>query len=207
MFVCLFVWLSVTQKASVSKSRPVSAGVLNEKASLSSQAQCNQQAIVSALRKLVEKQAARQYSSSSHISLLTQHVSYELHNYTTLHNTRVMRPRCTRGTPKSCSFFARVRSKKKLEMQRWTVKVHPDSVWKGAEHRDAHLWLELASGHWFICPTSYPSSLLVSSRFLSLAGSLESDHIMCIQMIKRSCNKDQVQGRWRRALNVTFVKC
>ncbi|CAM4651576.1 unnamed protein product [Leuciscus chuanchicus] len=65
----------VTQKASVSKSRPVSAGVLNEKDSLSSQAQCNQQAIVSALRKLVEKQAARQYSSSSHISLLTQHLT------------------------------------------------------------------------------------------------------------------------------------
>ncbi|KAK7142922.1 hypothetical protein R3I94_012308 [Phoxinus phoxinus] len=64
----------VLQKASVSESRPVSAGVLKEKHSLS-QAQCNQQAIVSALRKLVEKQAARQYSSSSHISLLTQHLS------------------------------------------------------------------------------------------------------------------------------------
>ncbi|XP_077094634.1 tubulin polyglutamylase TTLL5 [Siphateles boraxobius] len=64
----------VIQKPSVSKSRPVSASVLKEKDSLS-QAQCNQQAIVSALRKLVEKQAARQYSSSSHISLLTQHLT------------------------------------------------------------------------------------------------------------------------------------
>ncbi|XP_067312344.1 tubulin polyglutamylase TTLL5 [Pseudorasbora parva] len=62
-------------KPSVSKSRPGSAGVLKEKDSLSAQAQSNQQAIVSALRKLVEKQAARQYSTSSHISLLTQHLT------------------------------------------------------------------------------------------------------------------------------------
>ncbi|KAG1936374.1 tubulin polyglutamylase TTLL5 [Pimephales promelas] len=65
----------VIQKPSVSTCRPVSAGVLKEKDALSTQAQCNQQAIVSALRKLVEKQAARQYSSSSHISLLTQHLT------------------------------------------------------------------------------------------------------------------------------------
>lgn len=57
------------------KSRPASAGVFKEPDSLSAQAQSNQQAIVAALKKLVEKQAARQYSSSSHISLLTQHVS------------------------------------------------------------------------------------------------------------------------------------
>uniref|UniRef100_A0A8C7PSI0 Tubulin--tyrosine ligase-like protein 5 n=1 Tax=Oncorhynchus mykiss TaxID=8022 RepID=A0A8C7PSI0_ONCMY len=43
--------------------------------STSTLAQSNQQAIVSALQKLAEKQAARQYNSSSHISLLTQHVS------------------------------------------------------------------------------------------------------------------------------------
>ncbi|XP_067224643.1 tubulin polyglutamylase TTLL5 isoform X6 [Chanodichthys erythropterus] len=65
----------VSQKSSLSKSRPGSAGVLKEKDSLSAQAQSNQQAIVSALRKLVEKQAARQYSTSSHISLLTQHLT------------------------------------------------------------------------------------------------------------------------------------
>lgn len=58
-----------------SKSRPASAGVFKEPDSLSAQAQSNQQAIVAALKKLVEKQAARQYSTSSHISLLTQHVS------------------------------------------------------------------------------------------------------------------------------------
>ncbi|XP_062863265.1 tubulin polyglutamylase TTLL5 isoform X2 [Trichomycterus rosablanca] len=63
----------VTQK--VSKFRPASAGVLKEQGSLAAQAQSNQQAIVTALKKLVEKQAARQYSTSSHISLLTQHLT------------------------------------------------------------------------------------------------------------------------------------
>nr|XP_055029113.1 tubulin polyglutamylase TTLL5 isoform X3 [Misgurnus anguillicaudatus] len=63
----------VNQKMNVSKSRPVSAGFLKEKDSLS--VQSNQQAIVSALRKLVEKQTTRQYSSSNHISLLTQHLT------------------------------------------------------------------------------------------------------------------------------------
>uniref|UniRef100_A0A672SGJ2 Tubulin--tyrosine ligase-like protein 5 n=1 Tax=Sinocyclocheilus grahami TaxID=75366 RepID=A0A672SGJ2_SINGR len=70
---------TVSQKPSLSKSRPGSAGLLKETDSLSAQAQSNQLAIVSALRKLVEKQAARQYSTSSHISLLTQHVSHDLH--------------------------------------------------------------------------------------------------------------------------------
>uniref|UniRef100_A0AAR2M5X4 Tubulin--tyrosine ligase-like protein 5 n=1 Tax=Pygocentrus nattereri TaxID=42514 RepID=A0AAR2M5X4_PYGNA len=68
-----FVCPSVIRKAS--KPRPGSAGVFKEPDSLSAQAQSNQLAIVSALKKLVEKQAARQYSTSSHISLLTQHVS------------------------------------------------------------------------------------------------------------------------------------
>ncbi|KAI5102554.1 tubulin polyglutamylase TTLL5 isoform X1, partial [Silurus meridionalis] len=65
--------VQVSNKAS--KSRPASAAVLKEPDSLSAQAQSNQQAIVAALKKLVEKQAARQYTTSSHISLLTQHVS------------------------------------------------------------------------------------------------------------------------------------
>ncbi|XP_059376915.1 tubulin polyglutamylase TTLL5 isoform X2 [Carassius carassius] len=65
----------VSQKPSLNKSRPGSAGLLKETDSLSAQAQSNQLAIVSALRKLVEKQAARQYSTSSHISLLTQHLA------------------------------------------------------------------------------------------------------------------------------------
>ncbi|XP_072545274.1 tubulin polyglutamylase TTLL5 isoform X2 [Salminus brasiliensis] len=58
-----------------SKPRPGSALVLKEPDLLSAQAQSNQQAIVAALKKLVEKQAARQYSTSSHISLLTQHLT------------------------------------------------------------------------------------------------------------------------------------
>ncbi|KAK3563781.1 hypothetical protein QTP86_034507, partial [Hemibagrus guttatus] len=57
------------------KSRPTSAGVFKQPDSLSAQAQSNQQAIVAALKKLVEKQAARQYTTSSHISLLTQHLT------------------------------------------------------------------------------------------------------------------------------------
>ncbi|XP_057199528.1 tubulin polyglutamylase TTLL5 isoform X2 [Triplophysa rosa] len=65
----------VMEKMNVSKLRPVSARVGKEKESLSAQAQSNQQDIVSALRKLLEKQAARQYSSSNHISLLTQHLT------------------------------------------------------------------------------------------------------------------------------------
>ncbi|XP_026141031.1 tubulin polyglutamylase TTLL5 isoform X2 [Carassius auratus] len=65
----------VSQRPSLSKSRPGSAGLLKETDPLSAQAQSNQLAIVSALRKLVEKQAARQYSTSSHISLLTQHLT------------------------------------------------------------------------------------------------------------------------------------
>ncbi|XP_047677194.1 tubulin polyglutamylase TTLL5 isoform X2 [Tachysurus fulvidraco] len=65
--------VQVSNKAN--KSRPASAGVFNGPDSLSAQAQSNQQAIVAALKKLVEKQAARQYSTSSHISLLTQHLT------------------------------------------------------------------------------------------------------------------------------------
>ncbi|XP_060790622.1 tubulin polyglutamylase TTLL5 isoform X6 [Neoarius graeffei] len=63
----------MTNKAK--KARPASAGVLKEPDSLAAQVQSNQQAIVAALKKLVEKQAARQYSTSSHISLLTQHLT------------------------------------------------------------------------------------------------------------------------------------
>ncbi|XP_026790166.3 tubulin polyglutamylase TTLL5 isoform X1 [Pangasianodon hypophthalmus] len=65
--------VQVSNKAS--KARPASAGMFKEPDSLSAQAQSNHQAIVAALKKLVEKQAARQYSTSSHISLLTQHLT------------------------------------------------------------------------------------------------------------------------------------
>uniref|UniRef100_A0A8C3G3P9 Uncharacterized protein n=1 Tax=Cyclopterus lumpus TaxID=8103 RepID=A0A8C3G3P9_CYCLU len=61
-------------------SRPTSlkynsTGTLKELNSLSAQAQSNQQAFISALQKLADKQVARNYASSSHINLLTQHVS------------------------------------------------------------------------------------------------------------------------------------
>uniref|UniRef100_A0A8C9XVQ6 Tubulin--tyrosine ligase-like protein 5 n=1 Tax=Sander lucioperca TaxID=283035 RepID=A0A8C9XVQ6_SANLU len=52
-----------------------SAGTLKELSSLSAQAQSNQQAFISALQKLADKQVARHYASSSHINLLTQHVT------------------------------------------------------------------------------------------------------------------------------------
>lgn len=50
-------------------------GAFKEFHSLSGQAQSNQQAIISVLQKLADKQGARQYASSSHINLLTQQVS------------------------------------------------------------------------------------------------------------------------------------
>ncbi|XP_058254857.1 tubulin polyglutamylase TTLL5 [Hemibagrus wyckioides] len=77
MFGQKVLWPSSSVQVSnkANKSRPASAGVLKQPDSLSAQAQSNHQAIVAALKKLVEKQAARQYSSSSHISLLTQHLT------------------------------------------------------------------------------------------------------------------------------------
>uniref|UniRef100_A0A8C7DFR1 Tubulin--tyrosine ligase-like protein 5 n=1 Tax=Oncorhynchus kisutch TaxID=8019 RepID=A0A8C7DFR1_ONCKI len=82
-------------------SRPTSAdpnGVFNKDLySLPAQAQSNQQAIVSALQKLAEKQSARQYNSSSHISLLTQHVSLLSPYPTPLHSFLPRAPRDEEG--------------------------------------------------------------------------------------------------------------
>ncbi|KAI1895503.1 hypothetical protein AGOR_G00106930 [Albula goreensis] len=64
-----------SRKASPSRSRPGSAGIFKDLDGLLPQGSPNQQAIVSALQKLAEKQAARQYSTSNHISLLTQHLA------------------------------------------------------------------------------------------------------------------------------------
>ncbi|XP_036397393.1 tubulin polyglutamylase TTLL5 [Megalops cyprinoides] len=66
---------AASRKASPSRSRPGSAGTFKDLDALLPQGSSNQQAIVSALQKLAEKQAARQYSTSSHISLLTQHLT------------------------------------------------------------------------------------------------------------------------------------
>uniref|UniRef100_A0A669CVY1 Tubulin--tyrosine ligase-like protein 5 n=1 Tax=Oreochromis niloticus TaxID=8128 RepID=A0A669CVY1_ORENI len=52
-----------------------SVGAFRELSTLTAQAQSNQQAFISALQKLADKQVARHYASSSHINLLTQHVS------------------------------------------------------------------------------------------------------------------------------------
>ncbi|XP_058843855.1 tubulin polyglutamylase TTLL5 isoform X2 [Acipenser ruthenus] len=65
----------VSLQSSPGKSQPGSAGVYKDGDNLSSQCDTNQEAIAAALQRLAEKQAARQYSASSHISLLTQHLS------------------------------------------------------------------------------------------------------------------------------------
>ncbi|XP_072555361.1 tubulin polyglutamylase TTLL5 isoform X4 [Paramormyrops kingsleyae] len=62
-----------SRKASPCRPRPDSAGGATE--SSLSPTKHNQQAIMVALRKLVEKQASRQYAASNHISLLTQHLT------------------------------------------------------------------------------------------------------------------------------------
>ncbi|XP_038147467.1 tubulin polyglutamylase TTLL5 isoform X1 [Cyprinodon tularosa] len=63
------------QKSGSSKLKSNSPGTIRELQSLSSQAQSNQQALISALQKLADKQVARHYASSSHINLLTQHLT------------------------------------------------------------------------------------------------------------------------------------
>ncbi|CAL8272543.1 unnamed protein product [Merluccius merluccius] len=64
-----------SRKASSGKPRSDSSVVCGELASLSARAHSNQQAIVVALQRLADKQAARHYNSSSHINLLTQHLA------------------------------------------------------------------------------------------------------------------------------------
>ncbi|XP_035530578.1 tubulin polyglutamylase TTLL5 isoform X2 [Morone saxatilis] len=65
----------VIRKNSSSKMKSNSVGTFKELNSLSAQAQSNQQAFISALQKLADKQVARHYASSSHINLLTQHLT------------------------------------------------------------------------------------------------------------------------------------
>nr|XP_046268236.1 tubulin polyglutamylase TTLL5 isoform X3 [Scatophagus argus]XP_046268237.1 tubulin polyglutamylase TTLL5 isoform X3 [Scatophagus argus] len=63
------------RRSSSSKLKSNSVGTFKELNSLSAQAQSNQQAFISALQKLAEKQVARHYANSSHINLLTQHLT------------------------------------------------------------------------------------------------------------------------------------
>ncbi|XP_069008195.1 tubulin polyglutamylase TTLL5 isoform X1 [Embiotoca jacksoni] len=65
----------VKRRSSSSKLRSDSAGTFRELNSLSAQAQSNQQAFISALQKLADKQVARHYTNSGHINLLTQHLT------------------------------------------------------------------------------------------------------------------------------------
>ncbi|KAJ8290455.1 hypothetical protein GJAV_G00013080 [Gymnothorax javanicus] len=64
-----------SRKPSPSRSRPSSAGIFKDPDPPSIQFGSDQQAIVAALKKLAEKQTSRQYSATSHISLLTQHLT------------------------------------------------------------------------------------------------------------------------------------
>lgn len=70
-----FLLFSVTKGSDSSKLKSNSVGMLKELHAGPEQAQSNQQAFISALQKLADKQAARRYASSSHINLLTHHVS------------------------------------------------------------------------------------------------------------------------------------
>uniref|UniRef100_A0A3Q2ZHX2 Tubulin--tyrosine ligase-like protein 5 n=1 Tax=Kryptolebias marmoratus TaxID=37003 RepID=A0A3Q2ZHX2_KRYMA len=63
------------RKSTSSRFKSNSVGTFRELQSLSAQAQSNQQAFISALQKLADKQVARHCSSSSHINLLTQHLT------------------------------------------------------------------------------------------------------------------------------------
>ncbi|XP_034530715.1 tubulin polyglutamylase TTLL5 isoform X1 [Notolabrus celidotus] len=65
----------VIKKGSSSKMKSNSVGTFKDLNSLSAQAQSNQQAFISTLQKLADKQVAHRYASSSHINLLTQHLT------------------------------------------------------------------------------------------------------------------------------------
>ncbi|XP_062378642.1 tubulin polyglutamylase TTLL5 [Sardina pilchardus] len=65
--------LSERSKSHFKKPNPGSGGVLKELDSLSSQH--HQQAITTALKNLVEKQAAQQHSTNSHITMMTQNLT------------------------------------------------------------------------------------------------------------------------------------
>uniref|UniRef100_A0A3B4ZU45 Tubulin tyrosine ligase-like family, member 5 n=1 Tax=Stegastes partitus TaxID=144197 RepID=A0A3B4ZU45_9TELE len=69
----------LSRPTSASQGNPIlksnSTGAFRELNSLSAQAQSNQQAFISALQKLADKQVARHCASSSHINLLTQHLT------------------------------------------------------------------------------------------------------------------------------------
>uniref|UniRef100_A0A8C6T898 Tubulin--tyrosine ligase-like protein 5 n=1 Tax=Neogobius melanostomus TaxID=47308 RepID=A0A8C6T898_9GOBI len=69
---------AVVWKSSSTKLKSNSVGTFKELNALSAQAQSNQQAFIAALQRLADKQVVRQYTSSSHINLLTQHVSSAL---------------------------------------------------------------------------------------------------------------------------------
>ncbi|XP_068194118.1 tubulin polyglutamylase TTLL5 [Antennarius striatus] len=65
----------VIRSSSTGKLKSNSVGTFQELNSLSAQAQSNQQAFISALQNLSDRQVARRYASSSHINLLTQHLT------------------------------------------------------------------------------------------------------------------------------------
>uniref|UniRef100_A0A8C6T5J8 Tubulin--tyrosine ligase-like protein 5 n=1 Tax=Neogobius melanostomus TaxID=47308 RepID=A0A8C6T5J8_9GOBI len=72
---------AVVWKSSSTKLKSNSVGTFKELNALSAQAQSNQQAFIAALQRLADKQVVRQYTSSSHINLLTQHVSSALQGW------------------------------------------------------------------------------------------------------------------------------
>ncbi|CAG10623.1 unnamed protein product [Tetraodon nigroviridis] len=67
--------IHVTKRSDSSKLKSNSVGTFKELHPRPEPTQSNQQAFLSALQKLADKQAARRYASSSHINLLTHHLT------------------------------------------------------------------------------------------------------------------------------------
>lgn len=94
----------VTKRSDSSKLKSNSVGTFKELHPWPEPTQSNQQAFLSALQKLADKQAARRYASSSHINLLTHHVSpggpfvsFSVLKLVELGETATWRPRDTPG--------------------------------------------------------------------------------------------------------------
>lgn len=77
-----------------------SVGAFRELNALSAQAQSNQQAFIAALQRLADKQVVRQCTSSSHINLLTQHLSnLNLANTMLRKGSLTLTPKAWQATP------------------------------------------------------------------------------------------------------------
>ncbi|XP_039597175.1 tubulin polyglutamylase TTLL5 isoform X2 [Polypterus senegalus] len=112
----------VSTQISPIKSRPGYTVMCKEGGHIFPQYDCSQVAIATALQRLAEKQASRQYSASSHISLLTQHLSnLNLSNGAFSHGSSPFNPACCtaasssrplRGLPSETALASNIRAVK-----------------------------------------------------------------------------------------------